>query len=159
MTPRSIEKPGFIQRFIHYLSLEKNASPHTCRCYRKDLEGFEDFLKTQPDSPLADQAWFELGDIHQQLEQPGPAMEAFENLLVHRPQSPLVVEARLRLAELKIAAGRFEEARAVLGSLPSRPAQPRQETRALLLSGRAFLGDKRRLEALERDTKSQQKTR
>jgi integrase/recombinase XerC len=26
--------------------LEKNASPHTCRCYRKDLEGFEDFLKS-----------------------------------------------------------------------------------------------------------------
>ena len=46
MTLRSIEKPGFIQRFIHYLSLEKNASPHTCRCYRKDLEGFEDFLKS-----------------------------------------------------------------------------------------------------------------
>jgi len=25
--------------------VEKNASPHTCRCYRRDLEGFEDFLK------------------------------------------------------------------------------------------------------------------
>jgi integrase/recombinase XerC len=46
MDPRSFEKSGFIQRFIHYLSLEKNASPHTCRCYRKDLEGFEDFLKS-----------------------------------------------------------------------------------------------------------------
>jgi len=39
------EKRGSIQRFIHYLSVEKNASPHTCRCYRRDLEGFEDFLK------------------------------------------------------------------------------------------------------------------
>ena len=46
MTPRSIEKPCFIQRFIHYLSLEKNVSPHTSRCYRNDLEGFEDFLKS-----------------------------------------------------------------------------------------------------------------
>ncbi len=46
MAPRSFEKPGFIQQFVHYLSLEKNASPHTCRCYRKDLEGFEDFLKS-----------------------------------------------------------------------------------------------------------------
>src|SRR4030043_350005 len=46
MAPRSFEKPGFIRQFIHYLSLEKNASPHTCRCYRKDLEGFEDFLKS-----------------------------------------------------------------------------------------------------------------
>jgi integrase/recombinase XerC len=46
VAPPSFEKPGFIQQFIHYLSLEKNASPHTCRCYRKDLEGFEDFLKS-----------------------------------------------------------------------------------------------------------------
>ncbi len=36
---------GPIEQFIHYLSVEKNASPHTCRCYRRDLEAFEDFLK------------------------------------------------------------------------------------------------------------------
>lgn len=38
-------KVGPIQQFIHYLSVEKNASPHTCRCYRRDLESFQDFLK------------------------------------------------------------------------------------------------------------------
>ncbi len=46
MAPRSFERPGLIQQFMHYLALEKNASPHTCRCYRKDLEGFEEFLKS-----------------------------------------------------------------------------------------------------------------
>ena len=46
MVSRSLETPGFIQQFLHYLSLEKNSSPHTCRCYRKDLEGFQDFLKS-----------------------------------------------------------------------------------------------------------------
>ncbi len=39
------EKYDFIQQFIHYLSSEKNASPHTCRCYQRDLEEFESFLK------------------------------------------------------------------------------------------------------------------
>ncbi len=38
-------KRGFIEQFIHYLSVEKNASPHTCRNYRRDLETFEEFLK------------------------------------------------------------------------------------------------------------------
>ena len=45
MILRSVERSGVIHQFIHYLSMEKNASPHTCRCYRRDLEGFEDFLK------------------------------------------------------------------------------------------------------------------
>ena len=46
MASQSDEKRSFIHQFIHYLSVEKNASPHTCRCYRRDLEGFEDFLKS-----------------------------------------------------------------------------------------------------------------
>jgi integrase/recombinase XerC len=39
------EKHPLISQFIHYLSIEKNASPHTCRGYLKDLEEFERFLK------------------------------------------------------------------------------------------------------------------
>ena len=45
MAPFSTGKNRLIQKFIHYLSAEKNASPHTCRCYKRDLEEFENFLK------------------------------------------------------------------------------------------------------------------
>jgi integrase/recombinase XerC len=46
MSSRSVDKRGLVYQFIHYLSVEKNASPHTCRCYQRDLKGFEDFLKS-----------------------------------------------------------------------------------------------------------------
>ncbi|MCX8119141.1 MAG: tyrosine recombinase XerC [Desulfobacterota bacterium] len=34
-----------VRQFLQYLSAEKNASPHTCRGYQKDLEEFEDFIR------------------------------------------------------------------------------------------------------------------
>jgi integrase/recombinase XerC len=33
-----------IERYLHYLQFERNASPHTLRNYRSDLEQFRDFL-------------------------------------------------------------------------------------------------------------------
>ena len=45
MANRPDDKSGLIRQFIHYLSAEKNASPHTCRAYERDLEEFENFLR------------------------------------------------------------------------------------------------------------------
>ena len=51
-----------IHQFIHYLSAEKNASPHTCRCYQRDLEEFEDFLKRSRMS-LSPEGVIEMGKV------------------------------------------------------------------------------------------------
>jgi integrase/recombinase XerC len=51
-----------IHQFIHYLSAEKNASPHTCRCYQRDLEEFEDFLRRSRMS-LSQEGAIEMGNV------------------------------------------------------------------------------------------------
>lgn len=44
-----------IDKFLRYLHLEKSASPHTLRAYKKDLEEFREFIKTKPeDIEIAD---------------------------------------------------------------------------------------------------------
>ena len=43
-----------IERYIHYLQYERNASPHTVRNYRSDLLQFRDFLaQGQPDAKVS----------------------------------------------------------------------------------------------------------
>ncbi len=42
-----------IERYVNYLQYERNASPHTIRNYRSDLEQFRDFLaQGKPDAPV-----------------------------------------------------------------------------------------------------------
>jgi integrase/recombinase XerC len=52
----------FIRQFIHYLNAEKNASPHTCRGYQRDLEEFGNFLKNSGIS-LSPDGSIELGKV------------------------------------------------------------------------------------------------
>jgi integrase/recombinase XerC len=39
----------YISKFIRYLEIERNASVHTLRAYRKDLEEFSGYVKTEPE--------------------------------------------------------------------------------------------------------------
>jgi integrase/recombinase XerC len=39
----------YVDKFIRYLDIEKAVSAHTLRAYRKDLEDFFEYVKTEPD--------------------------------------------------------------------------------------------------------------
>jgi len=39
----------YIDKFIRYLDIERAVSAHTLRAYRKDLEDFFEYVKTEPD--------------------------------------------------------------------------------------------------------------
>ncbi len=39
----------YIDKFIRYLEVERDVSAHTLRAYRKDLEDFFEYVKTEPD--------------------------------------------------------------------------------------------------------------
>ena len=40
---------NYIDKFIRYLEVERDVSAHTLRAYRKDLEDFFEYVKTEPD--------------------------------------------------------------------------------------------------------------
>lgn len=40
---------GYVDKFIRYLDVERAVSVHTLRAYRKDLEDFFEYVKTEPD--------------------------------------------------------------------------------------------------------------
>src|SRR4030042_4769209 len=40
---------NYIERFLKYLEIERSVSIHTLRAYRKDLEDFFKYIKTEPD--------------------------------------------------------------------------------------------------------------
>jgi integrase/recombinase XerC len=58
----------YIIKFIRYLEVEKAVSSHTVRAYRKDLEEFAEYVKTEPDKiDMLDVRGFIAGQIRKGL--------------------------------------------------------------------------------------------
>ncbi|MBI4354771.1 MAG: L,D-transpeptidase family protein [Candidatus Omnitrophica bacterium] len=62
----------------------------------------EELLATFPDSPLADEALFQLGQVHQQQDQPVEARAAYRLLLERFPSSPLATQTQERLGTVNV---------------------------------------------------------
>lgn len=75
---------------------------------------YEEFLSQHPEDARAPDAYFFLGDIRSQQNQPEDALEAFLQVQQLFPTSPRVPQALYRAALLHVEMGDVEEARALL---------------------------------------------
>ncbi len=89
--------------------------PH--RDYHKAISAFQSFLKRYPQSDLADNALYWLGETHYVLQENDAALARFNELLQRFPQSDKVPGALLKKGYLLQMAGKKQEARAVFQKL------------------------------------------
>lgn len=78
------------------------------------VRAYEQFLAEHPDDPRAADAYFHLGDLRSQQDQPEEALESFQQIQQLYPTSPRVPEALYRVALLHEELGDVDEAKAVL---------------------------------------------
>ncbi len=85
--------------------------------YAAAIESFQQFLQAYPDSPLASNARYWLGEAHYGEGQFEKAVESFKAIVDHDPASAKAPDARLKLGFSLYELGRWSEARNVLQSV------------------------------------------
>ena len=93
--------------------------------YELALIGFKDYLETFPDTDLADNALYWIGECHFTQQRFDLAIEAFNDLVIRFPGSDKVASAQLKGAFAHIQRGDldrgFEQLRELLRQHPSSP--------------------------------------
>jgi len=82
--------------------------------YSIAITGFKDFLKTYPDSSLADNAQYWLGEAYYVSHEYDSAAGSFRTVLKKWPDSPKAPDAMLKLGYTQFAQKQFPAARATL---------------------------------------------
>ena len=101
--------------------------------YVGSARGFRNFTQKYPDSPLAPNAYYWLGDSYYVTQNYTPALDAFRTLLKRYPQSAKSSEALLKVGYCQAEMKQYGPARATLeavikqypGSVPARLAAAR----------------------------------
>lgn len=103
--------------------------------YDEALQMFIDFGERFPDSPLADEARFEVGQLATQLDRPDVAEAAYVDLIDNYPNSELRAEAYLGLGRLRYEQEDFAAGWALLQEALAAPLKPSQRSQAHYLLG------------------------
>jgi tol-pal system protein YbgF len=88
--------------------------------YPAAIDGFRQFLQTYPDSPLAENAQYWLGEAFYVTRDYAQAAEAFSSVQTRWPQSRKAADAMLKLGFSQFELRRFPEARTTLSDVTQR---------------------------------------
>lgn len=87
------------------------------RDFEQAVRDFDIFVERYPDSPLAANAWYWLGELHAAQSSPVDATAAFEKVLSDFPQSAKVPDAMYKLGVIKVRNGDEEAGLTLLRSI------------------------------------------
>ncbi len=117
--------------------------------YPESLEKYRSFLNNYPRSSQADTALVAMGQIYERLGQNDQAALAYQKLLDEHPSSSFAGEARKRVTALYLNSGQYEMAVKSLGNMLERSQRPEEKARLRILMGRAQMGLKNRIQAMD----------
>lgn len=85
--------------------------------YNEATAAFKQFLSTFPDSALADNAWYWLGESHYVTRQYGDALKSFRTVVDKYPASRKLPDALLKIGYCNYELKNFAEARTALNQV------------------------------------------
>lgn len=88
--------------------------------YQEAINGFSQFLRTFPNSALADNAQYWLGEAHYVTRQYAEALRHFQTVLDQHPDSRKVPDALLKIGYCNYELKNYAAARSALGQVVSR---------------------------------------
>lgn len=99
------------------------------------VPAFEQFIREEPASDFVPNAWYWIGECHDNASDSSSAVTAFRKVVDGWPRHPKAADALLKIGYSQLAAQRFDDARAtfeqVIRSYPGSPAAGKARERMM----------------------------
>lgn len=106
--------------------------------YEAAVSDFRQYLRITNNQSMMPEAYFNLADAYQRMNQPEQAAEAYRTIIDEFPNSDRLAPSLAELGQILLETGDYSEARTIFGELADTDTRFRQE--AFLGIGRAALG-------------------
>ncbi len=112
------------------------------------MKFFSDFVENYPESDMADDAYFRLGELYLQEGNPDKAIDNFEKIITDYMDSDLMMEAKYKLSLTYFNKGFYNDAIQTLKSLMTMPVGKKRKVAVISTIADSYFNLGRKMEAL-----------